>query len=130
MKDIRPAMRLILLADATVSGLVGGTRIFPTTMPQGEVNPSVVYHRITEGADYVMAGGDGLLTTRLQVDAWAQKADQAAELAGAVFDRLSGFRGDQNGVTVQGAFMVSAREDFDSVAKMYRMSRDYEVWYS
>jgi hypothetical protein len=130
MKDIRPAIRSILLADTNVSTMVGGLRIFPMTMPQGIIDPSVVYHRITEVGDYSMEGDTGLLLARLQIDSWGQKADLASQLAGFVHDVLSGFRGIDGTVNIQGIFLLTGREDFDSVAKMYRVSRDYETWYS
>lgn len=98
-------------------------------MPQGQVDPSVVYNRIAEAADYHMAGRSGLLSTRMQVDAWANRADVAEQLAGAVYDRLSGFSGVEGDVTIQAVFMVAGRDDFDPAANLYRTSRDYEIWY-
>jgi hypothetical protein len=136
MKDIRPALRLFLLDDVTVSGLVGGTRIFPIRMPQGEKNTSLVYNRITEASDYHMLGSSNLEQTRMQMDSWATRPDAASELANAVHDRLSGHAGivtvggtPQVSVEFQGAFLVSGREDYDDTAELFRMSRDYLIWY-
>jgi hypothetical protein len=36
MLDLPPALRTLLLADPTVSSIVGGTRVFPLRVPQGE----------------------------------------------------------------------------------------------
>lgn len=128
MKDIRQAIYSMLIANSGVSSLVG-TRVFPVAPPQGDIGPSVVYHRITEIADYNMQSDSGLLLSRFQIDAWADRADLATQLGAAVFDCLSGFRGIQGTIEIQAIFMVSARDDYDSLAKMHRMSRDYEIWY-
>ena len=137
MKDIRPALRSYLLADSTVFGLVGGVRIYPVLMPQGQFSPSIVYNRITETTFYNMAGPAGMIQSIMQLDAWARSQDGAVALADAVHDRLSGQRGTitwganspLDEVVTRGVFSVNAREDYDAVAEMFRMSRDYQVWY-
>jgi len=138
MKDIRPALRALLLGDATVSGLVGGVRIHVVRLPQGQRAASIVLSRISEGADYHMAGASGLAQTRMQVDSWAEDPDDAATLGNAVYDRLSGFRGPvswgsnspQDEIQIGGIFFDQGREDFDDVSELYRMSRDYLIWYA
>lgn len=137
MNDIRMALRQLLLADATVSGLVGGYRIHTVRIPQGQTEPSVVLIRITEDGHYVMEGSAGISQTRMQVDCWATHADLAVQLANAVYDQLSGFRGavamgnnsPPDSVELHGAFLQQGREDYDSTAELYRMSRDYIIWY-
>lgn len=138
MKDIRPALRALLLGDATVSSLVGGVRIHNIRMPQGQKTASIVYNRISENGDYHMAGPSGLAHARFQIDSWALTADAAVALGNAVYDRLSGFRGpitwgsnspvDQ--IEINGIFLDQGREDFDEVSELYRLSRDYIVWYA
>jgi Protein of unknown function (DUF3168) len=142
MKDIRSALRFFLLADATVASLVGGSnpttaRIFPILMPQDEKNTSLVYNRITEVSDYHLLGSSHLEQTRMQIDAWAMRPGAASELADAVYDRLSGHAGTvvfgsnspQDFIEFRGVFMVSGREDYDGTAELFRMSRDYLIWY-
>ena len=133
MKDIRPALRQYLLDDPTVSGLVGGVRIHNTRLPQDQVSPSIVYVKVSETGDYHMQGDSGLGQVRMQVDAWAQNADAATELANAVYDRLSGARDTvtvgSDFVNIRGSFLANGRDDYDAVAKLYRVSRDYIIWY-
>jgi hypothetical protein len=129
MRDIRPALRSFLLADATVSGLVGGERIYHVRLPQGKVEPSAVYNKISEFGDYHMLGDSGLGHMRMQIDAWAQNADAAVELANAIYDRISGASGLMDDVVVQGVFLDSGRDDYDAVTKMFRISRDFIIWY-
>ncbi len=129
MKDIRPALRTFLLGDPIINGLVGGDRIHAVRLPQGQVEPSVVYTKISELGDYNMDGDSGLLHMRMQFDSWAQNADAATELANAINDRLSGASGLMGDINVFGAFLDSGRDDFDSESILFRSSRDYFIWY-
>lgn len=138
MKDIRPALRYFLLADSTISTLVGGVRIHTVRLPQGQREPSIVYNRISEGADYTNDGDSGLSQARFQIDAWATRQDSAVELANAIYDRLTGHRGTvefgsgspQDSIEFRAAFLQQGREDYDSAAELYRMSRDFTIWYA
>jgi hypothetical protein len=129
MKDIRPALRDFLLADPTISGLVGGVRVHHIRLPQDQVQPSVVYTKISEIGDYHMQSDSGLGQLRMQVDAWAQDPDQATQLANAVYDRLTGERGIVDTIDFRGAFLTSGRDDFDEITKLFRISRDFTIWY-
>lgn len=138
MKDIRSALRAILLGDAAVSAAVSASRIYPGIMPQGETQPSIVQNLITEGAGYHMLGDDGLIQSRIQIDAWALTQDSAVSLANKVFDLLSGYSGTvvygsnspQDSIIVRGVFHDQGRDDYDSVAKMHARRRDYLIWYA
>src|SRR5262245_43561507 len=94
MKDIRPALRALLLSDPTVNGLVGGNRIYPSRVPQGVRDGSLVYTRIDENSDVALSGGTGLETILMQLDSWAESADETVSLGNAVYDVLMGFKGD------------------------------------
>lgn len=138
MKDIRPALRALLLGDGSISALVGGSRIYPGIMPQGITATSIVQNLITEGTAYHMQGDDGLMQARIQVDCWALTQDAAVALANLVFDRLSGYRGvvlfgsnsPQESIVMRGVFHDQGRDDYDDIAKLHRRSRDYLFWYA
>jgi hypothetical protein len=133
MKDIRPAIRQILLNNATVSGLVGGSRVYPILLPQGITSPSVVYFLVTEDTTYNMRSSDNLISARYQIDGWALTADLSAQLGDACFDALSGFRGvvaygsnsPQSTVNIHGVFHDIGRDEYDSTAKLFARRRDY-----
>ena len=132
MKDFRPALVSILAVSSDVVSYVGsGTsaRIYPVQLPQGQKMPSIVYSRITELSDYHMQGDSGLATARVQVDSWGVRTDIAADLSNAAHDALSGFRGVVAEVEILGVFHVNSREDFDASAELFRVGRDYMLWY-
>jgi hypothetical protein len=128
IKDLRPALREYLLADAAIAALIGD-RIYPNAMPQGVRATSIVYNRISDVGYHVYAGPLGFARPRYQLDAWAQTPDEAAALAGAIKERLDGFAGVMGTppVTVQGALFAGLRDDYDADAELYRTSQDYLI---
>ncbi|WP_036010737.1 tail completion protein gp17 [Bradyrhizobium yuanmingense] len=128
MKDIRPALRTLLLGDAGVAALVAD-RVYPIRLPQGVKVASVVYTRISGDTDYKMEGASGYARSRMQVAAWAPTADAATALANKVKDCLSGFTGavGNPSVFIQGAFCTDERELYDDVVQLYGVMRDYFV---
>jgi hypothetical protein len=130
MKDLRPALREFLLGDSNIAALVVA-RVFPVVLPQGTKLASVVYTRISGQGDYTMQGPSGYARPRIQIGAWAPKADDAVILANRVKDRLDGYAGAMgsggNVVTVQGVFMSDEREQYDDVVQMFGVSRDYFI---
>jgi hypothetical protein len=128
MNDVRIPLRALLLADPTVNGLVGGTRIFPVQAQQGVLEPHIVYFRVSEGEDYHLQGPSGLNQTRFQFDSWAQTPDQADNLSRAAHDVLDNYRGPVGDI-LQQITVALARENYDSVAKLFRSGRDYQIWF-
>jgi hypothetical protein len=135
MKDLRPALRAFLLADATISGLVGGSRVYPVKIPQGtkDKDACVVYDRVSGAGDYHMQGPSGYSRPRFQIATWAQSADAADALARAVKDRVDGYSGPMGTgaalVQVQGVFCTDLREIYDDEVKLYGVTRDFFVHY-
>lgn len=135
--DLRPGLRGYLLTNAAISSAVSGSRIFPVIMPQGERADSIVYVRVLENEGYHMSGPSHLVGQRMQIDVWSQSTGSAARLADLVKDHLGGARGPWSYggsspgdfVRVQGAFMQTGFDDYDREAELYRMSRDYMIWY-
>jgi hypothetical protein len=130
VKDIRKALRSFLLGDAPIVAVVVD-RVYSLRIPQGIKSSSIVVTRISGPGDYHLQGPSGLMSARIQVDAWATTADAATTLANLVKDRLDGYRGTMgtggNIITVHGVFVADLREDYDDEAELYRSGRDYFV---
>lgn len=144
LADIRVALRTYLIADAAIAAVIdsGATapvryRAFSIKLPQGENRTSIVFTRVSGLSGVTSSGREGLTRPRIQIDCWAPTADAACSLADLVKERIDGFRGavqwddnsPGNAITVQGVFMDMEREDYDDAAKLYRMSRDYLIWF-
>lgn len=133
LANVGVGLRTLMLANGTISSAVGGQRIFPTIMPQGETNDSIVYTRITEFEGMTFEHSTGLPTARYQIDCWSESFDDATTLANMVKELLCGFSGrvDYTGdhVDIQLIELANAREDYDGATFMYRVSKDYFVIY-
>lgn len=133
LKDIRPALRSFLSADAAIAALVvsgGTTRIYPIKMPQGVTATGIVYNEVSGQGDHHMEGTSGLVQIRMQIAAWAQTADAAHALFLAIKERIDGYSGLMGEVYVQGCFIDSWRDLDDTVANLRGKIADYFINYS
>lgn len=128
------AITFLLLGDAGVTALVGN-RVHWLRLPQsvGE-KPYINLQRVTGRRDYRMQGASGLVSSRLQIDAWGETYSSAKHSARAVIAALSGYRGIVNGTEIQGGFVDTERDlndaDAGDVNRLYRVSVDIEIWHS
>ena len=133
MKDIRGVLRTLLLSDATINNLVGGTRIYWVSLQQGQKSPSIVCRRIFDVSDNHMQGDSGLHNALIQIESLATTHDGSVNLADAAHDLLSGFRGvveyNSMPVDIQGIFHSGGRDLFDEPTQLYDMQRDYRVFF-
>lgn len=138
IKDIRPALRTFLLADAGIAAatLIAGSspakwNVYPVKMPQGVSATSIVYNRISGLGDLHNEGPSGLTRPRIQIDCWATSHDAAVVLANLVKERLDGYKGMMGSVDVQGVIFESERdvENATITPALFGLSRDYFFWY-
>lgn len=136
LADLRPGLRALLLADATVAAAVAG-RIYAGQLPQGERRASVVFNLISGIGDYNMQGPSGLARPRYQIDAWSPDADVAASLGRAIKGAIDGYAGavsfgsnsPQDQVTIQGVFADNERDAYSTDEKLFGVSQDFFIWF-
>jgi hypothetical protein len=130
---IETAIRTILLADATVSGLVA-TRVYTGTMPQRATFPLITLKKVDKLSDLTLEDAVGPNTLRVQVDCWAQTVDGARALAEAVNGSddqstqgpLHGYSGTSGGQRINLLrLLVERSTEFESDTQLYRVSADY-----
>lgn len=134
--DVRKGLHNYLGSNAAIAAIVS-TRIYPVALKEGERGDSIVYTRVTENESYHFIGRTGLCGARFQIDSWSLSTSKANQIADLVKELISGFSGawsyggnsPSELVTVQGVFMQTGFEDRDAESLMYRMSRDYMIWY-
>lgn len=127
---IARAIQVLLLRDATVTGLVVD-RIYPIVLPTPVTFPAVSFQRISEAPTHLQRGPGGT-RVRIQVDSWARTYNGARDLSRAVRDVLdfhSGWvtEGSLN-VAVLGSFLAASRDLYEQDTKIYRASLDFNVW--
>lgn len=94
--SIGDLLRDFLLADATVSGVIG-TRVYPLRLPQKPTLPAVVYSRISGVRVEHLKGVSSASEPRYQIDAWAANVAGAQALGKAVRQRLDHYVGTWTG---------------------------------
>lgn len=119
----------LLAADAAVAALVG-TRIEWGARRQGAAMPDILLRRIGGGPGETLAGTDGLVVTRVQVDCYAATYAQALAVGRAVEAALHAHRGGG----FQGVFLAGRREEREGgtneADRPFRQSLDFIVNWS
>jgi hypothetical protein len=130
---IEEAIRTLLLADATVAGLVA-TRVYSGVMPQRATFPLVTLQKIDKLSDLTMDGVRGRNRVRLQVDCWADSHDGLRALADAVngddsqstrgpLHGFAGAVGDERFKLIR--LLVERSTEYEPDTKLYRVGADY-----
>ncbi|MDB6177935.1 DUF3168 domain-containing protein [Paracoccus sp. Z330] len=118
------ALRAMLLADGTISSVVGGRVDWGEGM-QGADLPAIVMQVVSSENQHSMQGPDGLFQSRVQIDAYAQNYGAAKRLQRAVLAALDGYHGGP----MQGVFHAGSREGREAgtneAERPYRVSMDF-----
>ncbi|RAH99196.1 DUF3168 domain-containing protein [Acuticoccus sediminis] len=126
----------ILLADPGVRASVGD-RVTPVTRPQGVTLPAIVVQTISGRRGYAMSGPDGLITSRVQLDAWGRRYADAKTAARGAIRALSGLSGEIAGVAFGGVFVDGEDDSLDAGSnsqsgqpeRYYRTRVDFIIWH-
>lgn len=128
---MKQSLTTLILADPTVSGLIGD-RLFWKLMEPSAQMPRLILHTISSVTDYRMSGPTGLINTRIQADCFGGTYAQAESLASALMTLLSGYRGTVGTTLFEGVFHESTRdifEDDDSPSDIFGVSLDFTIWH-
>lgn len=123
-----------LNAVTALTDLVG-TRIYRKQRPRGSALPCVVYYRITSSVVNHAAGVTATRHARVQVDSQADLESEARTLADAVATALSGWSDPGGTPSISMCHQMSDADlseepDHGTDVPRYRISQDYELWYS
>jgi hypothetical protein len=119
----------LLLADATLSGLIG-TRIYPVLVPSDPVYPLLTYQVVTSKREYTLSNA---VTKQkcIQFDCWGSTYSDSKQVQQALENVLSGYNGTlSDGTKVLGTFLDAEHDDFQSDARDYRAISEYVIKYS
>jgi hypothetical protein len=126
---IETAISNLLKADDSFRQLAGN-RLFPVELPEQEALPAVTYQLISTTDLYAIDGAIDFTRVRLQFDVWANRYLEAKDLARALHSVLDSYSGDLSGVRVWGIQRVRCDDQFDSEARIRRVSVDYAIQFS
>lgn len=126
-------LRALIAGDSGVVDLVGKS-VHWRLSPQSAAVPFVNLSMISGERDYHMTGPSGLVSSRVQVDCWADRYSAAKAIARAVESAVSGFSGPM-GTIIFDSIMIDADRDDDFPATgdtgtRFRVSLDLNIWHS
>lgn len=110
-------------------------RIYPIVIPQkvprgSPVMPCVTYETRAVARQVTYCGVSGLIRTTLQLDCYAVDYNTAKEVAQAVREVLSDFRGMLGGtVSVRTASLETEFDVQDFEPGLYRVSQSWAIWH-
>ena len=131
--SLEKAVRSILIADATVTGLVS-SRVYPQRRPQGTAVPAIVYQNIFEETNEALATQGGIKRTRLSVEVFDNTYGATKTLRNAVVSALINYTGTTQGETINSLRLESAvdiDESKDPAGDFgyFRTILDFVIWH-
>lgn len=127
------ALTAVLKADAALKLLIAD-RVHWGRAPQGAPRPYVILQVISADVDQTMEGRNGLERTRLQVDAYSDRALEAKAISARVILALEAARGAR-GETMLHNVSVDSRRDFqpdggEGKQPLFRRQTDLMIWHT
>lgn len=114
-----------LAATAPVAALVD-VRIFPVTAPAGTAHPFLTYQEVSALDPAPTLDGPSIWSrSRYQIDAWADRQDQAEALGLAVRAALDGYTG---GAVIKDCRFADRRWLHEAAEGLHRCSVDFIIW--
>ncbi len=119
-------LRSFLLADATLTALVG-SRIYPSVLPAGATLPAIVYFRVGGRTEHKPQQTTTVKTRNftVQIQAIAQKYDDADEVEEAIFARMN-----SNSSVIKPRPLGETQDLYDEQTRQYITTSDYSIWYT
>ncbi len=130
---IEDAVRTILLADGTISGLIG-TRMRPHAADPRDSLPYITYLRISTMPVDNFQGHSGTTRARIQVQCWDDDYSTVRTMAKACRDALDAYNGVVGSDTVIGVTVEDSVDDYVPPTKkpergVYMTAVDFYVWF-
>jgi hypothetical protein len=139
MPDLEDVLETYLRAASAIATLVSG-RIYPQVLPSSPIYPALTYQRISGPADKTLAGANGRVIARIQIDCWAVRYADAKALASAVKTAMNAAEGadlpddDSPPDTLRiGAVTLDNDQDTyepDTLPRIRRVILDYLIAYT
>ena len=131
--SLEKAVRSILIADGTVTGLVA-SRVYPQSRPMGTAVPAIVYQNVFEETNQALATQGGIKRTRLSVEVFDTTYGATKTLRNAVESALTNYTGTTEGETINSLRLESAvdLDEADVPAGdfgYFRTILDFVIWH-
>lgn len=123
-------IKAIATQSAAVNSLCAG-RIYPNLIPQKATFPAVAVTLVDSSTNDTKTGAGDRDTSRVQVDSYAAKLEDADTLADAIRGRLEFFFGDVvvglTTYTVTSCRFLNNNQVWQDEKELHRVSHDYQI---
>lgn len=133
MKSPEAVLRSALIANATVSGLIG-TRIYPVLAPAAAQLPLVTWRRSGIVRAQTLGGPMGVPQVSVEYSIFASTYETAREIADAMRVTLDGYGGTVDNTTVRQTALDNESDEFvqlqgSDLPAVYQITQSYDVWW-
>lgn len=121
------AIYSLLTSDGTLSSAIG-TKVFPDTVPQGQLFPAVVYTVVGTGPTDAKDGTSPLDVLRIQIDTYSTSYDSTQTIKDrirTVLDRYSGTVQMMNIDSIR--FSGDGSGDYEENIGIYWVSQNFDI---
>lgn len=122
MSLIDEAIRAILLANTTVSNIVG-TRIYPLNLPLDCDFPALSYSKPSDPYNRIVG------KPRFQIDCWAEDFTEVQNLKIAVQNALDGYSGTVLGINIEIIIPLDSVDTVEQNLGVYHIPYDFKIIY-
>ena len=133
MKSPEAVLRSALIANATVTGLVG-SRIYPVLAPASASLPFVTWRRSGIEREQTLGNPMGVPRVTVEFSIFGTTYNQARELADAMRLVLDGYGGTADNTQVRQTALENEVDDFVSLQgadlpPVYQITQTYDCWW-
>lgn len=131
--SLEKAVRAILIADSTTTGLVA-SRIYPQRRPMGTTLPAIVYQNVFTHENESLETQSGIRRTRMSVEVMSATYGGNKTLRNAVEAALINYTGTISGATIN-SLRLESSVDIDEINTpasefgTFRTIMDFIIWY-
>lgn len=133
--QVHEALRLRLIADATVAALIEA-RIYPAKAPQSAAKPTIFYKVLNTEDEETHSGVADIARTSIRFSASSQSYDEAKELSEAIRLCLQDFSGTvtdtdaspDETLEINGIFRTNTDEFYHDPTQTHHVLSDFDVW--
>lgn len=133
MKSPEAVLRSALIANATVTGLVG-SRIYPVLAPASASLPFVTWRRSGIEREQTLGNPMGVPRVTVEFSIFGTTYNQARELADAMRLVLDGYGGTADNTQVRQTALENEVDDFvnlqgSDLPPVYQITQTYDCWW-
>lgn len=116
-----------ILSNTTAITDIVSTRIYPSTIPQGEILPAVTFQRITNSPEDSKDGVSTLDVITVDVDSFGKTLSELKTLTEAIRTALDRFSGTRVGIVIDSIRFVTDRDVYEQSKEVYHINQEFSI---